>query len=321
MPLPEEFIYQLKLANPIESTIGNYINLLRRGKDYVALCPFHSEKTPSFHVYTDTQSFYCFGCGAGGDVITFTKKIENLEYIETIKLLAQKGGLDVPENDTDNRAANLKKRILEINRETANYYFKQLVSGNDKKGLKYFVDRGLKPETIKKYGLGYAPASWDGLYKHLSKSGYSNEEMIAAGVRTVSRNNNNVYDTFRERVIFPIIDLRGNVIAFGGRTLDNGIPKYLNTGDTPVFKKSRNLFSLNLAKNYPARKMILAEGYMDVISINQAGFENVVATLGTSLTSDQARLMKSYADEVIISYDSDSAGPVSYTHLTLPTIA
>ena len=224
MPLPEEFIYQLKLANPIESTIGNYINLLRRGKDYVALCPFHSEKTPSFHVYTDTQSFYCFGCGAGGDVITFTKKIENLEYIETIKLLAQKGGLDVPENDTDNRAANLKK-----------------------------------PETIKKYGLGYAPASWDGLYKHLSKSGYSNEEMIAAGVRTVSRNNNNVYDTFRERVIFPIIDLRGNVIAFGGRTLGNGIPKYLNTGDTPVFKKSRNLFSLNLAKNYPARKMILAE--------------------------------------------------------------
>ena len=308
MPLPEEFIYQLKLANPIESTIGNYINLLRRGKDYVALCPFHSEKTPSFHVYTDTQSFYCFGCGAGGDVITFTKKIENLEYIETIKLLAQKGGLDVPENDTDNRAANLKKRILEINRETANYYFKQLVSGDDKKGLKYFVDRGLKPETIKKYGLGYAPASWDGLYKHLSKSGYSNEEMIAAGVRTVSRNNNNVYDTFRERVIFPIIDLRGNVIAFGGRTLGNGIPKYLNTGDTPVFKKSRNLFSLNLAKNYPARKMILAEGYMDVISINQAGFENVVATLGTSLTSDQARLMKSYADEVIISYDSDSAG-------------
>ena len=156
--------------------------------------------------------------------------------------------------------------------------------------------------------MGYAPASWDGLYKHLSKSGYSNEEMIAAGVRTVSRNNNNVYDTFRERVIFPIIDLRGNVIAFGGRTLGNGIPKYLNTGDTPVFKKSRNLFSLNLAKNYPARKMILAEGYMDVISINQAGFENVVATLGTSLTSDQARLMKSYADEVIISYDSDSAG-------------
>ena len=308
MPLPEEFIYQLKLANPIETTIGNYINLLRRGKDYVALCPFHSEKTPSFHIYTDTQSFYCFGCGAGGDVITFTKKIENLEYIETIKLLAQKGGLDVPENDTDNKTADLKKRILEINRETANFYFKQLVSGDDKKGLKYFINRGLKPETIKKYGLGYAPASWDSLYKHLSKFGYSNQEMIAAGVRTVSRNNNNIYDTFRERVIFPIIDLRGNVIAFGGRTLGDGIPKYLNTGDTLVFKKSRNLFSLNFAKSHPVRKLILAEGYMDVISINQAGFENVVATLGTALTPDQARLMKHYADEVIISYDSDNAG-------------
>lgn len=308
MPLPEEFIYQLKLANPIETTIGNYINLLRRGKDYVALCPFHSEKTPSFHIYTDTQSFYCFGCGAGGDVITFTKKIENLEYIETIKLLAQKGGLDVPENDTDNKTADLKKRILEINRETANFYFKQLVSGDDKKGLKYFINRGLKPETIKKYGLGYAPASWDSLYKHLSKFGYSNQEMIAAGVRTVSRNNNNIYDTFRERVIFPIIDLRGNVIAFGGRTLGDGIPKYLNTGDTLVFKKSRNLFSLNFAKNHSVRKLILAEGYMDVISINQAGFENVVATLGTALTPDQARLMKHYADEVIISYDSDNAG-------------
>lgn len=306
--LSEQFIGELKERNDIEEVVSSYVSVKRRGRNLVGLCPFHSEKTPSFTVYPDSQSFYCFGCGAGGDVITFTKKIENLEYIETIKLLAQKGGLDVPENDTDNRAANLKKRILEINRETANYYFKQLVSGDDKKGLKYFVDRGLKPETIKKYGLGYAPASWDGLYKHLSKSGYSNEEMIAAGVRTVSRNNNNVYDTFRERVIFPIIDLRGNVIAFGGRTLGNGIPKYLNTGDTPVFKKSRNLFSLNLAKNYPARKMILAEGYMDVISINQAGFENVVATLGTSLTSDQARLMKSYADEVIISYDSDSAG-------------
>ena len=290
MPLPEEFIYQLKLANPIESTIGNYINLLRRGKDYVALCPFHSEKTPSFHVYTDTQSFYCFGCGAGGDVITFTKKIENLEYIETIKLLAQKGGLDVPENDTDNRAANLKKRILEINRETANYYFKQLVSGDDKKGLKYFVDRGLKPETIKKYGLGYAPASWDGLYKHLSKSGYSNEEMIAAGVRTVSRNNNNVYDTFRERVIFPIIDLRGNVIAFGGRTLGNGIPKYLNTGDTPVFKKSRNLFSF-MTKNtvsYSNNAELLLD---DLKSYRKNGFRTVLLCDNQKMAENTSELL------------------------------
>lgn len=308
MALPEEFIYQLKLANPIDSVIGNYVNLVRSGKDFVALCPFHSEKTPSFHVYTETQSFYCFGCGAGGDAITFTKKIENLEYIEAVKLLAQKGGLEVPENSADNRVAELKKRILEINRETANYYFRQLVSGSDKRGLTYFIQRGLKPETIKKYGLGFAPASWDGLQKHLLSLGYTDYEMIAAGVRSVSRNNKNVYDTFRERVIFPIVDLRGNVIAFGGRILGDGVPKYLNTGDTPVFKKSRNLFSLNFAKNYPLKKLILAEGYMDVIAINQAGFENVVATLGTALTPEQARLMKQYADEVIISYDSDNAG-------------
>ena len=309
MPLPEEFLYQLKTANPIDSFVGTYVNLLRSGKDFVALCPFHAEKTPSFHVYTDTQSFYCFGCGAGGDVITFAKRIENLEYIEAVRLLAQRGGLEMPEDKGDTRIADLKKRILEINRETANYYYRQLVSGSDKRGLAYFAGRKLRPETIKKYGLGYAPASWDGLRKHLLPLGYTDDEMIASGVRSVSRNGKNVYDTFRERVIFPIVDLRGNIIAFGGRTLvPDGIPKYLNTSDTPVFKKSRNLFSLNFAKNSPVKRLILAEGYMDVIAVNQAGFENVVATLGTALTPEQAQIMKHYADEVIISYDSDEAG-------------
>ena len=309
MPLPEEFLYQLKTANPIDSFVGTYVNLLRSGKDFVALCPFHAEKTPSFHVYTDTQSFYCFGCGAGGDVITFAKRIENLEYIEAVRLLAQRGGLEMPEDKGDTRIADLKKRILEINRETANYYYRQLVSGSDKRGLAYFAGRKLRPETIKKYGLGYAPASWDGLRKHLLPLGYTDDEMIASGVRSVSRNGKNVYDTFRERVIFPIVDLRGNIIAFGGRTLvPDGIPKYLNTSDTPVFKKSRNLFSLNFAKNSPVKQLILAEGYMDVIAVNQAGFENVVATLGTALTPEQAQIMKHYADEVIISYDSDEAG-------------
>ena len=308
MPLPDEFLYQLKSANTIDSVIGSYVNLLRSGHDFVGLCPFHSEKTPSFHIYTDTQSFYCFGCGAGGDVITFIKRIENLDYIEAVKLLAQRAGLEVPESGHDSRLSELKKRILEINRATANYYYKMLVSGEDKRGLKYFASRKLKPETIKKYGLGYAPGTWDGLKKHLSALGYSEDEMIAAGVRSVGRSGSSVYDTFRERVIFPIIDLRGNVIAFGGRIIEGNGPKYLNTGDTPVFKKSRNLFSLNFAKNSPVKKLILAEGYMDVIAINQAGFENVVATLGTALTPEQARLMKQYADDVIISYDSDGAG-------------
>ena len=179
----------------------------------------------------------------------------------------------MPENSSDNTVGELKKRIYEINRETANYYFRRLVSGNDKRGLKYFASRGLKPETIKKYGLGFAPPSWDGLKKHLAGMGFSEKEMIAAGVRSVSRNEKNVYDTFRDRVIFPIIDLRGNIIAFGGRVLDDSVPKYLNTGDTPVFKKSRNLFSLNFAKNAAVKRLILAEGYMDVIAINQAALK------------------------------------------------
>lgn len=308
MPLPEEFLYQLRLANPIESVVGGYAGLKRNGRDFVALCPFHSEKTPSFHIYTDTQSFYCFGCGAGGDAITFIKRIENLSYIEAVRLLAQRSGLEIPENTADKAAAELKKTIYAINRETANFYFRQLVSGSDKSGLKYFAGRRLKPETIKKYGLGYAPHGWDILGKHLRSLGYSDKEMIAAGIRTLSRDEKSIYDTFRERVIFPIVDLRGNVIAFGGRILGDGIPKYLNTGDTAVFKKSRNLFSLNFAKNFSEKRLILAEGYMDVIALNQAGFENAVATLGTSLTAEQARIMRSYADEVIISYDSDNAG-------------
>lgn len=308
MAFPDEFLYQLKLANPVDSVISSYVNLKRSGHDAVGLCPFHSEKTPSFHVYNDTQSFYCFGCGAGGDVITFIKRIENLEYIEAVKLLAQRGGLDVPEDSRDNKAAMLKKRIYEINRETANFYFRQLVSGADKRGLQYFAGRKLRPETIKKYGLGYAPSGWHTLSTHLHSLGFTNREMLAADVVRLGKDEKSVYDTFRERVIFPIIDLRGNVIAFGGRILGDGSPKYLNTSETPVFQKKRNLFSLNFAKNSPLKRMILAEGYMDVIAINQAGFENVVATLGTSLTGEQARILKTYADDVIIAYDSDSAG-------------
>ncbi|MGN0622060.1 MAG: DNA primase [Porcipelethomonas sp.] len=308
MPLPDEFLYQLKLANPVDSVIGSYVNLRRTGHDFVGLCPFHSEKTPSFHVYTDTQSFYCFGCGAGGDVITFTKRIENLDYIEAVRMLAQRGGLDMPEDSRDDKTAMLKKRIYELNRETANFYYRQLVSGADKRGLMYFAKRKLKPETIKKYGLGYAPSGWNTLSSHLHSLGFTSREMLAADVVRLGKDGKSIYDTFRERVIFPIIDLRGNIIAFGGRILGDGVPKYLNSGDTPVFKKSRTLFSLNFAKNSPLKRMILAEGYMDVIAINQAGFENVVATLGTSLTGEQSRILKSYADEVIIAYDSDNAG-------------
>ena len=306
MPLPDEFIYQLKLANPIDTTMGRYVHLIRSGSNYKCLCPFHSEKTPSCTVYTGTQSFYCFGCGAGGDVITFTKQIENLDTYEAIKLLAERGGLEMPENDLNKDGAKLKLRILEMNREAANFFYRNLLQGQDKRGLQYAVQRGLTPKAIKKYAIGYAPAAWDGLMKHLEGLGFTREEMLSAGL--IRQSARGCFDFFRERVMFPIIDLRGNVIAFGGRLIEGEGPKYLNSGDTPVFKKSRNLFSLNFAKNANVKHLILAEGYMDVIAINQAGFEQVVATLGTALTAEQARIMAQYATEVVLCYDSDSAG-------------
>ncbi|MBP0961637.1 MAG: DNA primase [Oscillospiraceae bacterium] len=308
MALSEDFLYQLRLGNPIEDVFSSYTSLKKHGSTSKCLCPFHSEKTPSCTIYNDTQSFYCFGCGAGGDVISFIKRIENLSYIEAVRFLAERAGITMPENDgRSDESVRKKARTYEINREAAKFFFKYLLSGPDKRGLEYFKERKLTPQTIKKYGLGYAPDDWHVLRDHLRLLGYRDEELITADVCKYS--DKGAYDNFRGRVMFPIIDLRGNVIAFGGRIIgDKKGPKYVNTADTPVFKKSRNLFSLNHAKNSSSKRLILAEGYMDVIAINQAGFENVVATLGTALTPEQARLMSQYASEIIISYDSDEAG-------------
>lgn len=306
--IPEEYLYRLREANDIVSAFGMYVTLKKRGRTHVCNCPFHSEKTPSCTVYPDTQSFYCYGCGAGGDVISFTMKMENLGYVEAVRLLAQRCGMELPsQNPEEARNARIRVRILEINRESANFFYKQLISGNDKRGLQYFASRKLKPEIIKKYGLGFAPDDWHMLRDHLKQKGYTDAEMVQAGVCQEGRNGG-VYDNFRNRVMFPIVDLRGNVIGFGGRVLDDSKPKYLNTGKTMVFDKGRNLFSMNFAKNASSTTMILAEGYMDVIAIHQAGFENVVATLGTAITPDQARLISQYAKEVVIAYDSDGAG-------------
>ena len=307
MALPQDFIFNLKSYNTIDSVMSSYLSLSRRGHNFVCSCPFHSEKTPSCYVYTETQSFYCFGCGAGGDVITFIMKIENLDYIEAVRFLAQRSGMTLPEDGFDSGASKIKSRTLEINRDAARYFHANLSSKDAEKGRRYFKMRELAPETIKKYGLGYASQSWSGLADFMRRKGYSEDELITAALCGRNRNGR-LYDVFRDRVMFPIIDLRGNVIAFGGRIIDGEGPKYLNSSDTPVFKKSNNLFSLNFAKRSDEKKLILAEGYMDVISINQAGFENVVATLGTALTSEQARLMSQYATEVIIAYDSDGAG-------------
>lgn len=304
--ISDVFIEQLRNACPIESVMGSYANLIRRGRTYVCNCPFHSEKTPSCTIYPEQQSFYCYGCGAGGDVITFIRRIENLSFMESIEMLSKRCGLVIPENKEEEKRSRTRARTFEINRAAANFYFKNL-TGNDKTGLLYFAERKLLPATIKKYALGFAPNAWDSLAKYLLEKGFSEDELITAGVCHQSKKGG-IYDVFRNRVIFPIVDTRGNVIGFGGRVMDESTPKYLNTAQTPVFDKGRNLFSLNFAKDSSSNILILAEGYMDVIAINQAGFSNVVATLGTAITADQARLISRYASEVIIAYDSDGAG-------------
>ena len=296
------------MRNDITDVISSYVTLKKRGRNMVGLCPFHGEKTPSFNIYTETDSFYCFGCGASGDVISFIMKIDNLDYVEAVKYLAQRAGMDMPEDGYDDSLSRLRKRIYEANREAARFYYNTLVSEKGRAGYDYFRSRMLADSTIRHFGLGFADDNWSSLCEHLRSKGFKDNELVAANLAVRRRSGKGIYDRFTNRVMFPIIDLRGNVIAFGGRIMTDQKPKYLNTSDTPVFKKSENLFSLNNAKNSGSRTLILCEGYMDVIAVNQAGFQNAVATLGTALTNEQALLMKRYADEVIICYDADEAG-------------
>lgn len=308
MSLPEDFVQELKYRNDITEVVSSYVNLKRRGRNMVGLCPFHSEKTPSFNIYSENGSFYCFGCGAGGDVITFVMKIENLDYMEAVRFLAQRAGMTMPDTGYDDSMNRLRTRIYEANREAARFFYGCLNSPEGAEARNYLIGRQLLPKTIVHFGLGYSPKSRYSLCNHLKSKGFKESEIVAANLAFQSKNGKGIYDRFSDRVMFPIIDLRGNVIAFGGRLMGDGKPKYLNTSDTAVFKKSNNLFSLNNAKNSGKRTLILCEGYMDVIAVNQAGFTNAVATLGTALTSEQAILMKRYADEVVICYDADEAG-------------
>ena len=308
MAFPEGFLQELKMRNDITEVVSPYVNLKRRGRNMVGLCPFHGEKTPSFNIYTENGSFYCFGCGVGGDVISFIMKIENLDYVDAVKFLAQRAGMELPENSYDDSMSKLRKRIYEANREAARFYYKTLYQPLGKEGLDYLHGRMLSDRTIRHFGLGFADDDWSSLTTHLKSLGFSENELVSANLAVQRRSGNGVYDRFTNRVMFPISDLRGNVIAFGGRIMTDQKPKYLNTSDTPVFKKSENLFSLNNAKNAGSRTLMLCEGYMDVIAVTQAGFKNAVATLGTALTTEQAMLIKRYADEVIICYDADEAG-------------
>lgn len=310
MRLSDGFLEQLRANTDIESVISPYVNLRRRGKNLVGLCPFHNEKTPSFTVYPENGSFYCFGCGVGGDVITFVRRMENLDYMEAVKQLADRAGMALPEDGYDDTLAKKRTAVLAANRAAAKFFHSQLFTDRGRHALNYFLDRGLTMETIRHFGLGFAPDDWRALKNHLNEQGFDDILLESANLLRRSDKNGKVsyYDNFRNRVMFPIIDPRGNVIAFGGRVLDDSKPKYINTSDTLVYKKSNGVFALNFAKNGNDGKLIIAEGYMDVIALHQAGFTNAVACLGTALTKEQANLLSRYADEIILSYDADEAG-------------
>ncbi len=307
MPLPESFMEDLKFRNDIVDVVSTYVNLKRSGRNMVGLCPFHGEKTPSFNVYPNNGSFYCFGCGTGGDVITFIRMIENLDYIDAVKFLANRSGLEVPLDNVDDSLSKLRKRIYEINREAARYYHYNLYKPQSNEAHSYLRNRGLSEKTIKHFGLGYSSDSRFDLVNYLKSKHFTDDELFQSNLAIRSKTGR-LIDRFYDRVMFPIIDTKGNVVAFGGRIMSDIKPKYLNTSDTPVFKKHHNLFALNFAKKTCQDTLILAEGYMDVIALHQAGFENTVATLGTSLTKEQVSIISRYTKEVVIAYDSDQAG-------------
>ncbi len=307
MALPDGFLRELRDNNDVVSVIQGYVELKRAGSTFSCRCPFHSERTPSFHVYPDTQSFYCFGCGAGGDVVTFIKNIENLDYMEAVRFLAQRAGMAMPE-DRDDGSAKYRQRLYEMNRTAGRFFHRQLFSPEGKAGWEYITGRGLTEHTIRHFGLGFAADDYHKLHYYMKSQGFSEDELERGAL--LARNNNRVYDKFRNRLMFPIFDTRGNIIAFGGRALSADAPaKYINSDETFVFQKRETLFALNYAKNSKADYFILCEGYMDVIAMHQAGFTSAVATLGTAITPSQARLIgRMGKKEVILSYDSDGPG-------------
>ncbi|WP_029320460.1 DNA primase [Butyrivibrio sp. AE3004] len=310
MRYSDELIEEVRSRNDIVDVIGQYVSLKRTGANYVGLCPFHNEKSPSFSVSPSKQMFYCFGCRVGGNVFSFLMKYDNLTFGEAMKTLADRAGVKLPEEDESPQAKMMRDKrqtMLEINKEAAKYYVYQLKTPAGAKGLQYFKDRALSDETIRKFGLGYSNVTSDDLVKYLRSKGYSDAMIIEAGLASFDEKYG-THDKFWNRVMFPILDANSKVIGFGGRVMGDGKPKYLNSPETMVFDKSRNLFGLNYAKNARAGYIIICEGYMDVIAMHQAGFGMAVASLGTAFTSQQANLLKRYTDLVILSYDSDGAG-------------
>ncbi len=309
MALDSRFLAELKGRNNIVDVIAPAVQLKRNGTRHTGLCPFHGEKTPSFTVFEETASYYCFGCGAGGDVITFVMKYQNLDYMEAVRYLAERSGMALPEEESRNASfqRNRRERMYEMHKLAARFFYQNLVSTAGKAGLDYLLNRGISKESIVRYGLGYAPDSFSALKDHLKQKGFSWEEMLAAGLLAKSEKGN-TYDKFRNRVMFPVFDLRGNVVAFSGRILGDGQPKYLNSPETEIYTKGNCVFGLHLAKNEPEGTLILCEGNLDVVSLSQAGFIGAVAPLGTAFTKEQARILAKYAKNVVVAFDNDSAG-------------
>ena len=309
--IPREIIDEIVYRSDIEQVVGSYVTLKRAGSNLLGLCPFHSEKTPSFTVFPATRSCYCFGCGAGGDVITFTMRMENLDYVEAVKHLAARAGIEIPDERAGKTETGVgRKRIYEMNLAAAKFFRSCLYDQKyGAEGLAYLTEkRRLSRATLNHFGLGFAPDSFWALANHMTAQGFTEEELVTGFLCGRSKKSGKLFDMYRNRVIFPIIDTSGNIVGFGGRVMDDSTPKYLNTNDTPAFRKRGQLFALNFAKKHASERMILCEGYMDVIALHAAGFENAVATLGTAITPDQARIFAKYTKQVVICYDADKAG-------------
>ena len=308
MAFPPSFLDELAARNPIEEVVGQYVNLKRSGSNLFGLCPFHGEKTPSFSVSPDKGIYYCVGCHKGGSVINFEMEIEGLSYPDAVRALAKRAGLTVPEDEQYQSRFRHQERLWALNKEAARFFHGALFQPEGAAGLEYAGKRGMPKSTLTKFGIGFAPDSWDALCKAMEAKGFTQEELRSAGLVSVSQKNGRIYDRFRNRLMFPIIDVRGNVIGFGGRVMDNSTPKYLNSPETEIFNKRKNLFALNLAKKSRLGYLILVEGYMDAVALHQYGFDCAVASLGTSLTEEHASLLARYTQQVILIYDGDEAG-------------
>ena len=319
MAIPDQFIDELNARTDLVDLVSEYVPLNKKGGSYWGCCPFHGEKTPSFHVVPDRQIFKCFGCGKGGGAVRFVMELENLPFHDAVAVLAKRAGIQVPESAGASPDARARRdKLIEINRQAALVFHRCLYQNEGAEALRYLHGRGLTKGTLTKFGLGFAPNRWDGLILALGEQGYDKRDLLDAGL-AVSNQEGRIYDRFRNRVIFPIIDVRGSVIGFGGRVMDDSMPKYLNSPDTPVYNKSRNLFALNLAKNTKRDSVIVTEGYMDTIALHQAGFDGTIASLGTALTPEHAQLLARYTKEAIIAFDSDKAG-VSAAQRAIPIL-